>query len=97
MTSPTASLDGLDFEEAYRSLQEVVEQLEKGNLPLQDSLALFERGMLLVRRCAAVLDQAEMKIVSLSQELDADLGQVLRNRESNNAPRGGLWGDEEAS
>ena len=52
---------------------QVVEQLEKGNLPLQDSLALFERGMLLVRRCTSCLNEAELKITSLSESLDGEL------------------------
>ncbi|MGI6207433.1 MAG: exodeoxyribonuclease VII small subunit [Anaerolineae bacterium] len=69
----TAPLDGMSFEEAYSSLQQVVEQLEKGNLPLQDSLALFERGMLLVRRCTSCLNEAELKITSLSESLDGEL------------------------
>jgi len=72
----------LDFEEAYRLLQEVVEQLEKGNLPLQESLALFERGTQLVRRCTAVLDEAELKVTLLTHDLDAELNQERRRSSS---------------
>ena len=52
----------LTFEEAYRSLQELVDRLE-------ESLQLFERGTQLVRRCTDILDGAELKIKTLSQDL----------------------------
>lgn len=58
----------LSFEEAYRSLQEVVDRLERGNLPLEESVALFASGTELVQRCNDLLDQAELKIKSLSRE-----------------------------
>lgn len=73
---------GLGFEEAYRQLQEVVERLEKGNLPLDESLALFEEGTRLVRRCSAVLNEAELKVTLLTAELDADLNQERRRAAS---------------
>jgi exodeoxyribonuclease VII small subunit len=57
----------LGFEEAFQSLQGIVERLEKGNLPLDESVALFELGTELANRCTALLDQAELKIRSLSE------------------------------
>lgn len=69
---------GLGFEEAYGQLQEVVERLEKGNLPLDESLALFEQGTQLVRRCSAVLGEAELKVNLLTADLEADLNQERR-------------------
>ena len=57
----------LSFEDAFQSLQDVVEKLERGNLPLDESVALFERGTELVRHCTSLLDEAELKIRTLSQ------------------------------
>lgn len=57
----------LSFEEAFNDLQEVVERLELGNLPLDESIALFEKGTALVQRCTELLDQAELRIEELSQ------------------------------
>ncbi len=55
----------LTFEQAYRELQQIVEQLERGDLPLEQSLALHARGQRLAALCAEQLDQAELKIRSV--------------------------------
>jgi exodeoxyribonuclease VII small subunit len=52
----------LDFEAAMRDLEEIVERLEHGELPLEESLAAFERGVLLTRSCQAALREAEQKV-----------------------------------
>jgi exodeoxyribonuclease VII small subunit len=52
----------LDFEAAMRDLEEIVERLEHGELPLEESLAAFERGVLLTRSCQAALKEAEQKV-----------------------------------
>jgi exodeoxyribonuclease VII small subunit len=69
----------LSFEEAYRSLQEVVDRLERGNLPLEESVALFASGTELVQRCNELLDQAELKIKSLSREFVPAAGGTARS------------------
>ena len=55
----------LTFEQAFQQLGEVVEQLEGGELPLEQSLALFERGMALARLCEGKLDDAEQRVQQL--------------------------------
>lgn len=50
------------FEEAMRALEAVVADLEAGNVSLDDSLALYERGMKLVRVCNKALEDAERRI-----------------------------------
>lgn len=55
----------LTFEQAFEQLGEVVQQLESGELPLEQSLALFERGMALARLCEGKLDDAEQKVQKL--------------------------------
>jgi len=49
----------LDFETAMRDLEELVERLEQGDLPLEESLAAFERGVMLTRSCQTALKEAE--------------------------------------
>ncbi len=50
------------FEEAYRELEEIVAQLERGDLPLEKALDLHERGQKLATYCAAQLEQAELRV-----------------------------------
>ena len=56
----------LTFEKAYEQLGEIVKKLEEGELPLDESMALFEEGMRLERLCEQRLDQAELKINELT-------------------------------
>jgi exodeoxyribonuclease VII small subunit len=51
-----------DFELAMRDLEELVERLEQGDLPLEESLAAFERGVALTRACQTALKEAEQKV-----------------------------------
>ena len=56
--------ESLSFEQALNELQSVVEQLEAGQLSLQDSLTSYQRGQQLSQRCNALLDAAETQIES---------------------------------
>lgn len=58
-------IENLTFEAALARLEETVRLLETGNVPLDDSLALFEEGIALVRFCNNKLDNAEQKVVKL--------------------------------
>ncbi len=51
-----------DFEAAMRDLEAIVERLEHGDLPLEESLAAFERGVMLTRSCQTALKEAEQKV-----------------------------------
>jgi exodeoxyribonuclease VII small subunit len=62
MTAETPEGPKLDFETAMRDLEELVERLEQGDLPLEESLAAFERGVMLTRSCQAALKEAEQKV-----------------------------------
>ena len=55
------------FEELYRRLEETVEKLEQGGLPLEQSIALYEEGMELAKRCQVLLDGAEQRITKLRE------------------------------
>lgn len=56
------------FEQEMQELEGIVAQMEKGELRLEDSLKLFERGTLLARSCRRALDSAELKVRNLLDE-----------------------------
>ena len=66
MTSRVAPVPGdiaeLSFEEALKKLEEIVEQLEGGNVPLEKSIEMYTRGDALRRHCENLLKSAEAKV-----------------------------------
>ena len=58
----TQPIADLTFEQAFAELEESVRTLERGDLPLEESLALYERGQELSAYCAKLLDEAELKV-----------------------------------
>jgi exodeoxyribonuclease VII small subunit len=61
----SVSVEEMDFEQAFQALQQTVAQLETGELSLEDTLALYERGQALARRCQDLLDEAELRVTEL--------------------------------
>lgn len=57
----------MKFEDAVKRLGEVVRALENGDVPLDESIALFEEGMKLSKQCTELLEQAEQKVRFLQQ------------------------------
>lgn len=55
-------IDELSYEGSYRQLQDVLERLEAADLPLADSLELYELGMKLAARCGDFLEKAELRV-----------------------------------
>ncbi|MGQ0502423.1 MAG: exodeoxyribonuclease VII small subunit [Panacagrimonas sp.] len=62
------------FEQEMQELESIVAQMEKGDLRLEDSLRLFERGSQLTRSCRRSLDTAELKVRNLLDEDEAAPG-----------------------
>ena len=60
------------FEENMARLEALVAQLERGDAPLSESLALFEEGAKLVSQCRKELDEAEQKVVKLRKGPDGE-------------------------
>jgi len=56
----------MDFETAFVALQENVAQLEGEELPLEKALSLYELGQHMAKRCATLLEEAELKVRTLS-------------------------------
>lgn len=64
--------DKLSFEQSITRLDEIVKQLEKGDVPLSDSLKLFEEGTALISNCDAMLNEAEQMVVKLKKGPDGE-------------------------
>ena len=62
------NISELSFEAAYAELESIITRLESGGLPLEDSVALFERGRKLSEHCQSLLDKAELRISQLSDD-----------------------------
>jgi len=61
------------FEESLKKLENIVDKLEKGDLPLEESLKLFEQGVGLSSACKKELDAAEGKVQMLVKQRDGSL------------------------
>ncbi len=66
----------LSFEESMAELEQLVEQMEQGDISLEESLRLFERGIKLTRSCQKLLQEAEQKVQIL---LEKDGKQTLES------------------
>ncbi len=66
--SDSSKGDAIDFEQALKELESLVERLENGDLSLEESLQTFERGIRLSRECQKALRRAEQKIQILSEK-----------------------------
>jgi exodeoxyribonuclease VII small subunit len=64
-----ADVSALSFEMAIAELEQIVQRLERGDVPLEESVAIYERGEVLKRRCEELLRQAEMRVEKIT--LDA--------------------------
>ena len=68
MPTSQTPLDQLSYEQAFGELEAIVLAMEADERPLEEALAMFERGQALARRCAELLDQAELKVQQLTGE-----------------------------
>lgn len=67
MAKSQPPVESLSYEQAFQELEGVVSALEAGQSNLEDALALFERGQALAKRCASLLDQAEVRVRRLAE------------------------------
>ncbi|SHK83483.1 Exodeoxyribonuclease VII small subunit [Desulfatibacillum alkenivorans DSM 16219] len=61
------------FESAAQELEQIVSQMEKGDLPLETALAKFEEGMKLYEFCSKKLDEVEKKVTLILQDSEGNL------------------------
>jgi len=59
-----------DFSKAYKELEEITSQFERGNLSLEDGLKKFEEGLELAAECKEYLKQVENKIIEIKKKFD---------------------------
>jgi exodeoxyribonuclease VII small subunit len=69
MADSDTDIQKLTFERAIEELETIVKRLEEGKVPLEESVAIYERGELLKRRCEELLRQAEARVEKIT--LDA--------------------------
>ena len=66
-------LNALNFEQAITELTSIVEKIEQGEVPLQDSLTQYETGMTLIKHCRTLLHDAEARIEVISKQDDGEI------------------------
>jgi exodeoxyribonuclease VII small subunit len=76
-TRTDPAIDTLTFDDALVELQRTVAELEAGGQPLEESIALYERGVALQARCERLLGDAELRV----QQLVARAGGVMETRD----------------
>ena len=64
----------MSFEDAMRELEGVVDRLERGDVPLEDSIKLYERGAELKKRCETKLKEAEEKVAAITLDSGTPTG-----------------------
>ena len=67
--TPNADVTAMSFEKALAELEAIVQRLERGDVPLEESVTIYERGETLKRRCDELLRQAEARVEKIT--LDA--------------------------
>ena len=70
MTSEKPDMSGLSFEDGLKQLETIVRELEQGNVPLERSIEMYERGDALRKHCDRLLQSAEAKVekIQLGQD-----------------------------
>lgn len=63
-------VSGLSFEVALAELEQIVDRLERGAVPLEESIAIYERGAVLRRHCEALLKRAELRVEKIQLAAD---------------------------
>ena len=66
--SENSNIKEMSYEQALEALQNLINELETGEKPLEESLALYEKGQALYQHCLQLLEKAELKVQQLDQE-----------------------------
>jgi len=79
----------LSFEDALKQLETIAEQIEQGQIGLEESIEKYEQGMALVKQCREILSRAELRIEQLQESENGKLEPKplqLPNNAANNEP-----------
>lgn len=60
------------FEDSLRRLEQIVNKLEQGEVPIEDSIKMYEEGLALSKMCIEKLTQAELRLKKLSKDIDGN-------------------------
>ena len=82
-TSPVS-----DFEQSLDALEQLVEKMEHGEMSLEDSLAAYERGVGLYRRCQSALEEAELRVRLLSDPQNPASAEPFSAQDAGSSNRG---------
>ena len=63
----------MTFEQAMSELERIVTELERGDVPLEDSISLYEKGAELKKRCESKLKEAEQKVAAITLDEDGSV------------------------
>ncbi|HLU11850.1 MAG TPA: exodeoxyribonuclease VII small subunit [Oceanobacillus sp.] len=63
-----SDINELSFEAAYAELEQIIAKLDDGSLPLEESVALYERGRKLTEYCQSLLDKAELRVNQIAED-----------------------------
>ena len=78
------SIENMNFEDAIQELTKIVGKIEQGQIPLQESIEQYEKGMTLIKHCREILLKAEKRIEKISQAEDKK--QQEEEKEEGNLP-----------
>ena len=70
--TPTDSDKPLPFETALEEVEAIIRRIESGEVGLEDSIAQYERGVLLVKQCREVLDRVEQRVTDLTAQMQKE-------------------------
>jgi len=88
LQTPASASDTPDFERALGELEGLVERLERGDLPLEEALKAFERGVELTRHCQSSLKAAQQKVEILLKRTGQTSIEAFGVPEDDNTPAG---------
>ncbi len=71
-TGKTDDIEKMTFEQAIQQLIGIVDRIEQGDIPLQDSLEQYEKGMALIKHCRDILQKADKRIERISKDEPAE-------------------------
>lgn len=82
---PRKKTESLSFEEGLKQLEEIVQKLETGELPLEESVQLFKKGMELSKNCAAQLKKVQQDVKKVVEQGEDDYKLTLFPEETDKA------------
>jgi exodeoxyribonuclease VII small subunit len=69
-------IESLSFEDSYARLEQVIQELEAGDLGLEESIALYEEGVKLAEHCGRKLDSAELSVTQLVSGVEGQVDEA---------------------